>query len=78
MGRPWFAAGVSSWLVYLIIHFTPGKFFKKFLRHAEYHFYEDGNSIVTTDSFFERVHDIAYRFIAHCMGLCGRMRFYCA
>ncbi|MBE7548440.1 MAG: glycosyltransferase family 39 protein [Planctomycetia bacterium] len=64
-----FAAGVSSWLVYLIIHFTPGKFFKKFLRHAEYHFYEDGNSIVTTDSFFERVHDIAYRFIAHCMGL---------
>lgn len=49
-----FAAGVSSWLVYLIIHFTPGKFFKKFLRHAEYHFYEDGNSIVTTDYQIEK------------------------
>ncbi|MCF6148042.1 MAG: DUF2723 domain-containing protein [Candidatus Kuenenia sp.] len=61
--------GISSWFVYLVVRFTPGKFFKKFLRHADYHFYREGNSIVTTDNYFERAYDIAYRFIAHCMGL---------
>ncbi|MBM4053653.1 MAG: glycosyltransferase family 39 protein [Planctomycetes bacterium] len=63
------AVGISSWFVYLIVRFTPDKFFKKFMSHADYHFYKDGNSIVTTNNYFDRAYDIAYRFIAHCMGM---------
>ncbi|MEB2308789.1 MAG: glycosyltransferase family 39 protein [Candidatus Brocadiaceae bacterium] len=60
--------GIASWLGYLIVHFTPYKFYKKFLSHADYHFYREGNSIITTKDYGERFLDIFHNFSAHCLG----------
>jgi len=60
--------GVAAWLGYLIIHFTPYRFYKKFLSHADYHFYREGNSIITTDDYGERFFDIFHNLSAHSLG----------
>lgn len=60
--------GVVSWLGYLIICFTPYSFYRKFLSHADYHFYREGNSIITTDDYGERFFDIFHNLSAHCLG----------
>lgn len=62
------ALGVGSWLGYLIVCFSPYRFFKKFLSHADYHFYREGNSIITTDDYGERFFDIFHRLSAHSLG----------
>lgn len=60
--------GVTAWLGYLIIHFTPYRFYKKFLSHSDYHFYREGNSIITTDDYGERFFDIFHNLSAHSLG----------
>ena len=62
------ALGLAAWLGYLVVHFRPDKFYKKFLRHADYHFYREGNSIITTDDYSERFFDIFYNLSAHSLG----------
>ncbi|MDN3514360.1 MAG: glycosyltransferase family 39 protein [Candidatus Brocadia sp.] len=67
-GASGFALGVTAWLGYLIVRFQPYKFYKKFLSHADYHFYREGNSIITTDDYGERFFDIFHNLSAHCLG----------
>ncbi|TVM03695.1 MAG: hypothetical protein CV087_03850 [Candidatus Brocadia sp. WS118] len=62
------ALGVGSWLGYLIVRFSPYRFCKKFLSHADYHFNREGNSIITTDDYGERFFDIFHRLSAHSLG----------
>lgn len=62
------AIGVVTWLGYLLVHFTPYKCYKKFLSHADYHFYREGNSILTTDDYSERFSDIFHNLSAHSLG----------
>ncbi len=62
------ALGVTAWLGYLIIRFTPYRFYKKFLSHSDYHFYREGNSIITTDDYGERFFDIFHNLSAHSLG----------
>lgn len=60
--------GVGSWLGYLVVRFSLHRFYKKFLSHADYHFYREGNSIITTDDYGERFLDIFHNLSAHCLG----------
>ncbi|MEP9410074.1 MAG: glycosyltransferase family 39 protein [Candidatus Brocadia sp.] len=60
--------GVAVWLGYLMVRFTPYRFYRKLLSHADYHFYKEGNSIVTTGDYGERFFDIFYNLSAHCLG----------
>ncbi len=62
------AIGVMAWLGYLVIRFTPYRFYAKFLSHSDYHFYREGNSIITTDDYGERFFDIFYNLGAHSLG----------
>ncbi|MDR4508397.1 MAG: glycosyltransferase family 39 protein [Candidatus Brocadiaceae bacterium] len=62
------ALGIGAWLGYLLVRFTPYKCYKKFLGHSDYHFNQEGNSIVTASDYGERLVDIFYRLTAHCMG----------
>ncbi len=60
--------GVVSWLGYLFVRFTPSACCKKLLDHADYHFYREGNSILTSPDYVERFVDIFYNLSAHCLG----------
>ena len=62
------AIGVFLWLGYLIVQFTPYKVYRKLLSHADYHFYREGNSIITTDDYSERFFDIFHNLSAHSLG----------
>ena len=62
------AIGVFLWLGYLLVQFTPYKVYRKLLSHADYHFYREGNSIITTDDYSERFFDIFHNLSAHSLG----------
>lgn len=62
------SAGIAAWLGYLLFRFTPYKCYKKFFSHADYHFYKEGNSIVTTSDYGERFFDIFHKLSAHSLG----------
>lgn len=62
------ALGVGSWLGYLVVRFSPYRFYQKFMSHADYHFYREGNSIITTDDYGERFFDIFHNLSAHSLG----------
>jgi hypothetical protein len=62
------AIGVFLWLGYLLVQFTPYKVYRKLLSHADYHFYREGNSIITTDDYSERFLDIFHNLSAHSLG----------
>ena len=68
LGLLGFSVGVAAWLGYLFFRFTPYKCYKKFLSHADYHFYREGNSILTTDDYSERFFDIFHNLTAHSLG----------
>ncbi|MBI2557500.1 MAG: glycosyltransferase family 39 protein [Planctomycetes bacterium] len=68
LGLLGFSVGIAAWLGYLFFRFTPYKCYKKFLSHADYHFYRAGNSILTTDDYSERFFDIFHNLSAHSLG----------
>ena len=41
---------------------------QKFLSHADYHFYREGNSLTITDDYSERFFDIFHNLSAHSLG----------
>lgn len=62
------SVGIVAWLGYLLVRFTPYQCYKKFFSHADYHFYKEGNSIITTSDYGERFFDIFHNLSAHSLG----------
>lgn len=63
-----FGLGIIAWFVYLLGRFGIVDFFDKFTSHSDYHFNEQGYSILAATDYFGRFITIAKNIFAHSLG----------